>query len=306
MTIITKSCAVLVGIMLFSGYAFAASATKESTEAGIEESSDIGSHISLEKHSEKSIGDIRVEKMCNSVTMINFFGYGTNIGLVTNEQYTLLIDPVPGHQKFNLLTNIIKSVSDKPVKYIINTHRHPDHSGGNQYFTDLGARVLNFNQSTAETDAILAQFNLTVTPVNSHTERDLLIFHQGCNIVFTGDVFDNSWHPTFYSGGLDGLSQSVAVINQRSNKLTQIVPGHGPLANLAVLNSFKENTVYWVKQVLIQQKKGLNVEQIAQQQAIQDAAKRFDTQGRERFISREQLERFISRTIEYVLPKLSK
>ena len=114
--------------------------------------------------------------------------YGTNIGVLQHNGSVVLIDPMPGEKHLEDLLKAINSISNLPIVYIANTHTHSDHSGGNAFFINAGAKI-------AEQD--YEKLGLRHVTVKSHSSIDNIFYESNSNITFVGDVFDTSWHPTF-------------------------------------------------------------------------------------------------------------
>jgi cyclase len=232
--------------------------------------------------------------------------YGTNVGVFVGNKEVLLIDPMPGEESFEKLHLLVKDTTNMPISFVVNTHNHEDHSGGNEYFNSLGATVLN--EKTAkhelglggEASLLSKRFGLEQVKVKSHTNQDYLFFHAKSNVIFVGDVFDNSWHPTFYAGGIDGFTRTIETILATGDDSTVIIPGHGVPANKLVVKAFYKNTIDWIGRVSTLHKTQMPVEQIMQDKKINEILQRFNTEQRQEFIPQRAFQRFIERTIEIV------
>lgn len=216
-------------------------------------------------------------------------GYNTNIGLMVGRNAAVLIDPSPGSSQLDALHDVVRGVVGDLEVFIVNTHDHPDHAGGNDFLTGKGMHVVK--------DGAALPLGLERFDVVSHSQRDTLIFDPVRNVVFTGDVFDNSWHPTFYAGGIAGLTDAIEAILALGDEQTLIVPGHGAPANKAALRAFHRNTLDWVDRVNVLRAEGLSVDQTMVDPGVLEIVARFDTRGREPFLSEASLRRFIERTL---------
>lgn len=245
-----------------------------------------------------------IQKLNDSLLIINDKEYGTNIGVVIGESSIVLIDPMPGENRLEDLNHEIKKHSSLPVEYVINTHNHEDHTGGNEFFKTRGAIIIDKQSlekdSSGEMNTAMQKLGLKIAPVKSHTYEDILVYHQASNSLFVGDVFDNSWHPTFYAAGLKGLKSSIKKMFEIANSTSMIVPGHGKLAQKDVVLAFQKNTSEWVNRVNQLHQKGMSVEEMMTEASINKLLQRFNTENKQVFIPERAFQRFIERTIEVI------
>jgi cyclase len=218
----------------------------------------------------------------------------------------LLIDPMPGEDFLDGLRSLIKCISSIPIAYVVNTHNHEDHTGGNEYFNNNGAIILNQKNSVLtpgsdnKKSLISKDFGLEIIKVKSHTNQDILYFHSESNILYVGNVFDNSWHPTFYAGGIVGFTKAIDSILAVGDENTLIVPGHGVPANKDIVKTFYENTLVWLKRISVLHKAKMPIEQIMEDKQINEILQRFNTEKKKEFIPLKAFRRFIERTIPIV------
>jgi len=199
-------------------------------------------------------------------------GEGGNIGVSAGADGVYLIDDqyAPLSEK---IMAAVKAISDKPVKYVINTHWHGDHTGGNENFGKAGATIIAHEAVRArmEKGGELAAFKMVVPPAAAgalpvitfsdkaalhlngetshlihvdpaHTDGDTIIHWPAANIIHTGDTFVNGFFPfvDISSGGrLDGIIKSADMVLALADDKTKIIPGHGPLATKADLARFR-------------------------------------------------------------------
>lgn len=203
----------------------------------------------------------RVEKVAENVYCI--FGQGGNIGLVVTEKHAILIDDqfaklVPG------LVKAIRSVTPNPIKYLINTHWHGDHTGGNaalegQVTTILahsnvrtrmkkaqekeeapkgGLPELTLGEADPKVRAYMA-LHLDGTELHllhqgpGHTDGDLMVGHPKTHVLHMGDLFFHGMTPFIdveSGGSLQGLLDTLNSLLAWVPKDMKIIPGHGPLA----------------------------------------------------------------------------
>ena len=225
---------------------------------------------------------INIEKINEQVYVLKpVRGMGSNVGVVVADDGLLLIDAMtiqPGVDKF--LAKTLKKISDKPVKFIINTHSHRDHTGANKYFAAKGATIISQeNVKFAKFDGPnpllypnqrLVNKKLSMTfggePIIahaavSHTYNDLIVYLPKSNLVFMGDNMGTSWGP-------NNSEQSPIVLNKILNNInqdTKVVPGHGYITTKQHLKQYTTNTVKWFSVINQFNKKQLTPTQITKE-----------------------------------------
>lgn len=217
--------------------------------------------------------------------------YATNIGLFNTAKGIVLIDPMPGESQLDALSAQIKSIFGEQVTYILNTHDHSDHSGGNGYFIAGGSEFIQSAVALAEID--------TVT-VKSHTANDVIFLHKPSNTIFVGDIYTTNWHPTFYAGGVAGFVAAVDAILNLGDENSLIVPGHGEPSDKQQLKLFRQNTLEWVATVKALSKQSLTVSEIKDNAEIQRILRKFNPDNKIDFIPQPAVERFIERTLTVI------
>ena len=200
-------------------------------------------------------------------------GSGGNIGLAVGDEGALLIDSQYGPLTGKILAAVSK-ITDKPVRFLIDTHWHSDHTDGNENFAKNGAVIVahqNVRKRLASgqhmaafgidvppapqkalpvitfTDGITLFWNNEPVdvfhPTTTHTDGDAVIFFKNSNIVHTGDLFFNGTYPFIDADSGASLDSYVAGIDSimgRINDDTKIIPGHGPLSNKAEYKKFRD------------------------------------------------------------------
>lgn len=221
--------------------------------------------------------------------------YATNIGLFNTAKGVVLIDPMPGEGQLEALNAQVKSIFAKQVTYILNTHQHSDHSGGNGYFVAAGAELMQSAESLAEIDMLT---------VKSHTANDAIFWHKPSNTIFVGDIYTTNWHPTFYAGGVAGFVAAVDAILNLGDENSLIVPGHGKPSDKQQLKLFRQNTLQWVATVKALSKQGLTVGEIKSSTEIQRILRKFSPENKTDFIPPPAVARFIERTLTVIEKKI--
>ena len=259
---------------------------------------------------------VRVIPVSGNVYMLQ--GAGGNIGLAVGDDAVFVVD-----DQFAPLTRkilaAIATVTPKPVRFIVNTHWHSDHVGGNEnlgpagaggliyahenvrkrmsvggFIEALNAKVDPFPPSALPvvtfTDALTFHINgdsvsvIHVPP--AHTDGDAIIFFTKANVIHMGDVFHNAGLPfaDLSSGGsINGFIGAADRILALSNASTKIIPGHGPLADRARLKLWRDATVALRDRIQGEIKAGKTLDQILALKITEPYAKDFPA-GHERFV----------------------
>ena len=198
-------------------------------------------------------------------------GQGGNIGVCVGEDGVFLIDDQFAPLTQQILAEIRK-LSEAPVRFVLNTHWHGDHTGGNENLGEAGAIIVahaNVRRRMSEKQFMEA-FDRTVEPapkgalpvvtfdqsINfhwngeaievvhvppAHTDGDSVVYFGNANVIHAGDLFFNGTYPyidTGAGGNLAGMIQGVERILERSDGKTRIIPGHGPLGMRADLERY--------------------------------------------------------------------
>jgi len=206
-------------------------------------------------------------------------GKGGNMGLFIGDDGSFLIDDQFAPLTEKILT-AIKSVGGDVPKFIINTHYHGDHTGGNENLGRKGALIFSHDSVRERLSAgsFIQEFkkkrlglskeglpvvtfsedisfhlnNDTVHAVHvpvAHTDGDSFVRFKKANVIHTGDIFFNGFYPFIdvqHGGSLKGMIAAVDRVLLLADDQTKIIPGHGPLANRAQLVSYRQmlNTVF--------------------------------------------------------------
>ncbi|WP_438968681.1 MBL fold metallo-hydrolase [Nonlabens sp.] len=202
--------------------------------------------------------EITTTKLTDRVFMLQ--GEGGNILIQVSENQVVMID-----SQFAPLSDKIKkaiaTITDLPISFLINTHHHADHTGGNKNFNSEDVTVIAHKnvfvrlekdgkkevflpEKIIEEDYKLSlpdDNNLIIHVHNAHTDGDSFIYMTKSNVVHMGDVFFNGRYPyiDIASGGsITGYINAQEKILSTINEETKIVPGHGALASYEDLASY--------------------------------------------------------------------
>jgi cyclase len=200
--------------------------------------------------------------------------FGSNAGLVVGRNAALVIDTLISAKAADNFLADIRKVTDKPVKYVVNTHHHLDHAWGNCQFVTLGAEVitqenaLSHMPEDAQALAHPEQHGLTAKdlegttlqgptitftdsmkidlggvivelryPGASHTNDSITAYVPQDKVMFVGDILFTHYHPFLAEGDLPHWQQVLSELTQ--TPATKIVPGHGPVSNKADVELMK-------------------------------------------------------------------
>lgn len=205
-----------------------------------------------------------------------FEGRGGNIGISVGPDGVFLIDDQIAPVTDTLLANI-RRVSQLPVKFVLNTHWHGDHTGGNERMGSMGAVIvahenvrkrmsapqfIEFFQNRTDPAPREALPVITFTRDmifhlngdeiyvrhfdNAHTDGDAVVYFQRANVLHTGDIFFSGRYPfiDLSSGGsIQGIIDAINSIFGMINQYTKIIPGHGPLSTPDELSTYRSMLV---------------------------------------------------------------
>lgn len=207
--------------------------------------------------------EIKTTKLADNFYTLE--GMGGTTGVLVGPDGVFMVDDqfAPLSDK---LVAAIKKLTDQPVRFVVNTHVHPDHTGGNENFGKMGAvifareelrdRLMHPQPAPNGTPGIPApaaalplvtyesvvklHINNQVVeliPVpRAHTDGDTMIYFPGLDVIMTGDFYRSIQYPNIdrASGGtLNGLLDGLGMVIGTAGPNTKIVPGHGPVVGRA-------------------------------------------------------------------------
>lgn len=215
--------------------------------------------------------EVKIESIKVTDQIYMFTGSGGNLGLFIGQDGTFLID-----DQFAPLTEKIiaevKAVGGDFPKFLINTHYHGDHTGGNENLGKGGTLIISHDnvRDRLRNGAFIREFNMKMAAVDpaglpvitfsedisfhlngdtvqaihvphSHTDGDAIIYFSSANVIHAGDVIFSGFYPFIdvsHGGSIKGMINGVKLILSLSDENTKIIPGHGPLTNRAELSSY--------------------------------------------------------------------
>ncbi len=246
--------------------------------------------------------EIKVTKVAGTVYMLQ--GMGGNIGvsagddgiLIVDDQYAPLADKIKA---------ALKGITDKPVKFVLNTHWHFDHTGGNPYFGETAPIIAHENvRKRLQSGGNITFLKMEVPPASKaalpvvtfedkvtvhfngediraihfpkgHTDGDIVVFFPQSNVVHMGDDFFAGMFPfvDLESGGsVKGLIEDIAQIIPMLPPDVKVIPGHGPLATLDDLKKFEAMLRGASAAVAAAMKQGKTLDQMKQEKVLANFA----------------------------------
>lgn len=236
---------------------------------------------------------VRPQKVTDQVYLLK--GAGGNIGLLTGADGLLMIDDqfAPLSEK---IKNSIATIDAGTIRFLINTHIHGDHTGGNDNFKKWGVTLVAHDhvRQRMMKESVNSRTNQTIPPrdkaawpevtfgdkmrfhvnnedielyhfTNGHTDGDIFVRFVKANVYHTGDSFTRTSYPFIdgsnggsFTGYLTNLEKFLALVDDNA----KIIPGHGELATKADVKAFYDMLIDIRNQVQAAFKKGKKVEDL--------------------------------------------
>lgn len=223
--------------------------------------------------------DVKIEATALTKNIHMLTGKGGNVGVFTGGDGTFIVDDqfAPLSEK---ILKAIQSIGGDTPKFLLNTHFHGDHTGGNENFGNKGTLIVSHEnvRKRLVNGSFIEAFGMKSPPAskaalpaltfsdsmhfhingdsvkavhvaNAHTDGDSFIHFKKANVIHAGDIFFNGFYPFIdvaHGGTLKGVIDAADAILSLSNANTKIIPGHGPLGNQAQLQAYRNmlSTVY--------------------------------------------------------------
>jgi glyoxylase-like metal-dependent hydrolase (beta-lactamase superfamily II) len=217
---------------------------------------------------------IHVHRLRGGVSMLE--GSGGNIAVLVGREGKLLVDAGITASRPRI-TEALASLGAEPVRHLINTHWHFDHTDGNEWLQATGVtitahtnsrRYLSMTQRVEDwdydfppsppgaiptrivTEEDVLRFNGSTVMLRhygpSHTDGDLSVFFAEADILHTGDTFWNGFYPFIdYStgGSIDGMIRAAEANLRAATDRTIVIPGHGPAGDRRQLQEYRDMLV---------------------------------------------------------------
>jgi cyclase len=227
-----------------------------------------------------TVGQVKVQTLHVQGNVYMLAGNGGNVTVQCGDDGVLVVDTQVAEMADALLAEVARICNGKPIRYIVNTHAHPDHVGGNDRLRRAGASIVAGNVAFDIRDgggaAILAHENvqqrLSTPPTDTffgerdslffngeaielihqptaHTNGDVMVFFRRSDVVSAGDVYITTTYPvidTASGGSIDGILSglnriiSLTVPRDKQEGGTMVVPGHGRISDEADVVEYRD------------------------------------------------------------------
>jgi glyoxylase-like metal-dependent hydrolase (beta-lactamase superfamily II) len=236
---------------------------------------------------------IKTVKITDNIYMLQ--GSGGNIGIMAGEDGVFMIDDQYAPANPAILEAIAK-ISDQPVKFLLNTHWHADHTGGNELMGKAGAIIIahdNVRKTLSEkqfieffdrpveplskeglpvitfNDAITFHFNgeeIYVHHVDpAHTDGDVIVYFKKANVVHAGDIVFAGMYPFIdhqRDGSAEGMIRAVEHLLETIDDSTKVIPGHGDICGQEYLQEYHNMLSTITSRVKTMMNEGKTLEEI--------------------------------------------
>jgi cyclase len=247
--------------------------------------------------------DVKIQTHTVTQQIYMLEGKGGNIGVFLGKDGTFVVDDQFAPLSEKILKAIQALGGDVP-KFLINTHFHGDHTGGNEHFGKAGALIVAHHnvRERLVNGSFIAAFKMKAEPgakvalpvltfsesmhfhINdesveahhvprAHTDGDSFIHFKNSNVVHAGDLFFNGFYPFIdaaHGGSVKGMIAGVDKILAMTDANSKIIPGHGPLADKAQLQAFRDMLATAYSRLLKLKNSGVTAEDAVAAQPLAD------------------------------------
>ena len=229
-----------------------------------------GSALADSRHDRFADVKIKSTEITKGIYMLT--GAGGNLGVSIGDDGTFLIDDqyAPLSER---ITAAINQLGGETPKFLLNTHWHGDHTGGNEHFGKAGSVIVAHDnvRKRLSSEQFVKTFNMKSPPQpedalpvitfsdtmtlhwnndelnmvhvsNAHTDGDSFVVFNKANVIHTGDLYFAGMYPFIdpdSGGSIAGAIKAVDAMLARSDENTKIIPGHGPLSNALELRKYR-------------------------------------------------------------------
>ena len=236
--------------------------------------------------------EIKTTKISNNFYTLE--GQGGTIGVLVGPDGIFMVDSqfAPLSQK---IAAAIHQISDKPIRFMVNTHVHGDHTGGNENFAKMGATIFSRDElrwrlahpspgangapgvpaPAAALPVVTYDGPVTIhmngedvhlIPIlRAHTDGDTLVYFPSNDVLMTGDYFRSVQYPNIdrvNGGSLDGMIEGLGITIGMAGPKTKIIPGHGATVDRAALTAHRDMILVVRDKVAALVQQGKTVEEV--------------------------------------------
>jgi len=232
----------------------------------------------------RDFSDVRITPHHVAGTVYYLEGQGGHVVVSAGEDGVVMID-----DQFAPLTDriiaAIRTISGEEIKFLINTHVHPDHTGGNENIGRLGIPIMARDRVRVRLMASQPELALPVVTFSddialhlngedmeviilppAHTDGDSYIYFRGSDVLAAGDVFRTVAFPVIdlaNGGSLDGTIDALGIAVGLAGPNTRIVPGHGVVSTRADVMDFRDMVIDVKARVAEMVARGMTYAQVA-------------------------------------------
>jgi cyclase len=261
--------------------------------------------------SPQELGSAEIEtvKVADRVYML--IGNGGNIGVSVGKDGVLIIDSMMAPQSEKVKAAVAE-IHNSPIRFVINTHFHFDHAGGNEPLGKAGALILAHKNvkkrmkeewshwffdykippfpdtalpSVTFSDAITFHINDDEIHAfhveNAHTDSDVIIYFREANVLHMGDLCFAGGYPFIdapHGGSIDGYISALDNVIDMIDEDTKVIPGHGPLSNREELKAYRDMLSTVRDRIARYVEEGKSIEEVLQSKPTADFDERFSKQ----------------------------
>jgi cyclase len=254
-------------------------------------------------------GDIKSFHVQGNVYML--VGAGANVAVQIGDEGVVVVDTGTAQTREKVLA-AIRQLSTKPIRWIVNTHADPDHTGGNETISQAGMTVNGNPAAIVAHERVLARMSdaarpSTEWPLNTffeetrdfyfngeaiflyhfpggHTDGDVFVYFRGSDVLVAGDIFLTTTYPVIDAkagGGVEGFITSlnkmldIAVPKYLQEGGTYVIPGHGRVGDEADILEYRDMIVIIRDRIQDMVKRGMTIDQVKVAQPTLDYDPRY-------------------------------